>query len=871
MEKTLFRFIWKYSTRQQITILLITFLSFPIVYMSLELPKIIVNDAIGGRDFPREIFGIELAQVHYLLILCVSFLSLVVLNNAVKYVLNIYKGLTGERMLRRLRYDLFRRILRFRLPYFRNVSSGEIIPMITSEVEPVGGFIGDSIAVPAFYGGTLLVYVTFIFVQDPLLGVASIALYPVQGYLIPKLQYRVNMLAKERVRNIRRIADRVGETIAGVVEVHANDTSAWHLSDISDRLHTNFEIRYAIFKRKFMIKFVNNFLNQLTPFLFYSIGGYLVIIGNISFGALVAVIAAYKDLAAPWKELLNYYQNLMDVRVKYDSVIENFDPPDIYPLSRLSDEPAGETRLKGDIEFVNVNYSAGGGQELIDANLHVRSGECVAVVGRDGSGRTELLQIAAGLISPHSGAVKVSGREIDVLPEALLGREIGYVDRSAFIFTDTIRGNLHYGLRNRPLNPEAADLDTATLDFRRAEAEVTGNSPYDIHSDWEDYRRIGADDREGFDRYTIEILENVGLSDDIYRLGLSMRLPEHAGSELRERILLAREEITRRIAEDDGVSDLIEIWRPESFLRSAPLVENLLFALPLDPEATPEDIAADPDVAAAIEAAELGSDLHRIGLSIAGTMVELFADVDADNQLLAAFSFIKPDQLPHYDRLVKKARAGGIGALDADQRAALVGLAFRLVPARHRLGLIDEALAERFVAVRFVFHKHLASTGRYVFFDPGTYVAPLSIEENLLFGKIRLDRHGARERVSEFVTDIVREIDLREPITRCGLDFHAGVAGSRLTGWQKSRIAIARALIKQPEILIFDDVVSPERAEDAPIFAAIARHRPGTTVLLGVEKLEDAGTASRIIEIAGGRITAIRDGTRDPVSTKGAT
>ncbi|MCC2113463.1 MAG: ABC transporter ATP-binding protein, partial [Hyphomicrobiales bacterium] len=238
MEKTLFRFIWKYSTRQQIIILLITFFSFPIVYLSLELPKQIVNDAIAGRDFPRIIMGVELSQVRYLLILSFSFLALVVLNNAVKYVLNIYKGLTGERMLRRLRYDLYQRVLRFRLPYFRNVSSGEIIPMITSEVEPVGGFIGDSIAVPAFYGGTLAVYIVFIFAQDPYLGIAAIALYPIQAYLIPKLQYRVNLLAKQRVQNVRRIADRVGESISGVAEIHANDTSAWHLADISDRQHT---------------------------------------------------------------------------------------------------------------------------------------------------------------------------------------------------------------------------------------------------------------------------------------------------------------------------------------------------------------------------------------------------------------------------------------------------------------------------------------------------------------------------------------------------------------------------------------------------------------------------------------------------------
>ena len=60
-----------------------------------------------------------------------------------------------------------------------------------------------------------------------------------------------------------------------------------------------------------------NFLNNLVPFFFYLIGGYLVIEGEISFGALVAVLAAHKDFSAPLRELLMYYQVTEDVRVRY--------------------------------------------------------------------------------------------------------------------------------------------------------------------------------------------------------------------------------------------------------------------------------------------------------------------------------------------------------------------------------------------------------------------------------------------------------------------------------------------------------------------------------------------------------------------------
>ena len=189
MEKTLFKFIWRYSKLDKIILLILTAISFPFLYLSLDLPKTIINKAIGGKDVPEEIFGITIDQIDYLLILSGAFLALVFVNGGFKFYVNVFRGQLGERMLRRLRYSLLARVLRFPLPQFKKVSQGEVIQMVNSEVEPLGGFVGDSIALPAFQGGTLLTILIFMFIQDWMLGLAAIALYPIQGYIIPKLQW----------------------------------------------------------------------------------------------------------------------------------------------------------------------------------------------------------------------------------------------------------------------------------------------------------------------------------------------------------------------------------------------------------------------------------------------------------------------------------------------------------------------------------------------------------------------------------------------------------------------------------------------------------------------------------------------------------
>ena len=239
----------------------------------------------------------ELEQIPYLMVLCVIFLIMVLLNGGLKFANNVYRGTVGERMLRRLRYQLYQHVLRFPLPQFRRMSQGELVSMITAETEPLGGYIGDSVALPAFQGGTLLTLLAFMFIQDPALGLAAVALYPIQIYLIPKLQKKVNALKAERTRRVRKLSERIGEVVGGIKEVHTHDTSQYELAEFSSRVGEIFHIRYRIYLGKFFIKFLNNFIAQVTPFFFFSIGGWLVIRGDITFGALVAVLAAYKDLS----------------------------------------------------------------------------------------------------------------------------------------------------------------------------------------------------------------------------------------------------------------------------------------------------------------------------------------------------------------------------------------------------------------------------------------------------------------------------------------------------------------------------------------------------------------------------------------------
>ena len=194
------------------------------------------------------------------------------------------------------------------------------------------------------------------------MGLAAIALYPFQIYVIPKLQRQVNLLGKARVRQVRRLADRIAETVGGVRDIRANDTTQYERARFSKELGVVFNIRYKIYKKKFFIKFLNNFMAQLGPFFFYSIGGYLVIMGDLTLGALVAVVGAHKELYSPWKELLNHYQLTWDSQIKFEQVVAQFDPAGLRDEALQTADPTEPLSLTGQLRAVNVTLTSEDGQ-----------------------------------------------------------------------------------------------------------------------------------------------------------------------------------------------------------------------------------------------------------------------------------------------------------------------------------------------------------------------------------------------------------------------------------------------------------------------------------------------------------------------------
>ncbi|MGV8989131.1 MAG: ABC transporter transmembrane domain-containing protein [Cypionkella sp.] len=895
LEGSLARYIWRHTRRQQIWVLCIVLVSMIPYFLALDLPKRIVNGPLQGDGFPTpettqtflhiafslpfvgpvDIFpGVNLGRASTLFALSFVFLGLVVVNGLFKYYINTYKGRLGERLLRRIRFDLVDRVLRFPPATFKRIKSAEIASMVKDEVEPLGGFTGDSFVSPLLLGGQALTALAFIFMQSVLIGAITAALVLVQATLIPRLRKRLLILGRQRQLTAREFAGRVGEIVEGVGTIHAYDTSNLERADLSRRLGIIFQIRYDLYQWKFMVKFINSFLAQVTPFLFYSVGGYLTLKGQLDLGQLVAVIGAYKDLPGPMKDLIDWDQARQDVEVKYAQVVGAFTVnPMISPEVQSMSMVPHPTDLPP-LTAINLTLADDSGSVLLhQVNLTLQATESVALVGKAAAGSEVFAEALGRQIWPSSGRITVGEQNLLEMPEAISGRAITYVAPEPFFFFGTLGDNLLYGLKHAPVGENQTDpARKEARQWDRIEAQRAGTPYMDLDCDWIDYASAGVSGPEELTKTVIEVLGAVELTEDVLTVAMRNVYDLSTRGNLTERIVEMRGALYAAL-DEAGLSGLIIPFDPNTYNEAATVGENLLFGNPTGDQFTGGEVRNNAHFRLLLVETGLHIALFEMGREIAANVIELFGDLPPDHPFFQRLTFMAAEDIPDYERILQRLDGRTLNDATEEERFALIALSFNYVEPQHRFGLLTDPLMARIVAFRHRLREGLPAelAGEIEFYDPARYMTSANMQANLLFGRISQRQANARERIYEVLGDLLHREGLYDRILTIGLDYHIGSGGRRLTSVQRQKLGLARALMRRSAYFVFN---RPLSALDQRLEAQIVQNvldrlgreyaKPGIVWVLSNAAL--AGLFDRVIVFESG--APVDDGPHATVADK---
>lgn len=421
-------------------------------------------------------------------------------------------------------------------------------------------------------------------------------------------------------------------------------------------------------------------------------------------------------------------------------------------------------------------YDPVSGERMNGVDLDVPMPSHLAILGSDGSGARALAALLAGQIEPTAGRVtygEVALRHLDPVERA---HRIAFAGSEAILIEGTLKQNLLYGART-------SDRETLTQEGR------------------------------------IEMIRLVGLDTVIYARGLEGTVDPEDEPALAKRIVAARRAM-RAALQAEGMARLVEHFDPERYNHQATVGENILFGEARGPAFSQARLASHPYLRAVLEAEGLTQAFLDIGLQVATSTVEIFADLPDDHPLFDAFSLFPAQERGFFEDLIARQptatgwRRGLAGQRD---RERVIGLALRYSETRHRFGLIDAAFEDRILDARRSFAALMPPKFRekVEFYDPDRLTAAASLEENVLFGRITQGEANAETRVRTLIRLVLAGEHLEPIVYRLGLasqvasDISTGGPARRTSLGEgafgtRERVAVelTRCIVRRPDILV---------------------------------------------------------------------
>ena len=290
---SVFRYVLATSAPHQLLLVALTASVFLLEIVPLELQRRIVNHLVKDRPY------------QWVITLCAVYAGVALVQGGTKLVLNVYRAWVGERAIRGLRHRIHSVIEAPPTSSPAAEAQGIAVSMIVAEVEPIGGFIGESVSEPLLQGGILASVLAYLIHIDPWMALGAFALFVPQFFFVPLMQAAVNWRAGARIRILRQLG-------IGVI-----DQTDGHFRADDQRIDRVFSLDMGIFRLKFTMNFLMNLCSHLQIVSALLIGGWWVHTDRLEIGGVVAFISGISRLNDPWGDLVNNFRDLTVTQVKY--------------------------------------------------------------------------------------------------------------------------------------------------------------------------------------------------------------------------------------------------------------------------------------------------------------------------------------------------------------------------------------------------------------------------------------------------------------------------------------------------------------------------------------------------------------------------
>ncbi len=352
-------------------------------------------------------------------------------------------GEVSQRVLKRLRLQIFEHIQRLSLRFFDQREAGDLMSRLVNDTEVIGSLFSGALvqALGALFsiGG---IVVAMLVLNVPL-ALVSFIMIPVMFSVTQVFSRRARKVYRETRQTIGDVSSDLQEDIGSVREAQAFNRTQQNITRFqqSNAANRDANVRAGGVTAAFAPTI--DVLSTIATAMVAGMGGYLAFNNFVSVGVVVAFLTFVERFFRPIQQLSTLYTQIQSAFAASERVFELLDTdPDMSDKPNAPDMPP----IHGHVRFEDVSFGYKEGKKTVDGlTFEARPGETIAIVGPTGAGKTTLVNLVPRFYDVDGGRITIDAQDVRDVTRQSLRRQIGVVPQDAFLFAVSLADNIRYG------------------------------------------------------------------------------------------------------------------------------------------------------------------------------------------------------------------------------------------------------------------------------------------------------------------------------------------------------------------------------------------------------------------------------------------
>ena len=379
---------------------------------------------------------------------CVALIVVFSAKNISLYIKNITLSIVQYRLIRDLRNKLYSHFHYLSLSYFNKNKSGELTAVLVNDIDNMRNSLSIMFQKLFVEPINIIILMSLLFIVSTKLALIALLIIPVSGIIIFGISHSIRRRSARSQAQLAGMTSMIAETIGSMRIVKAFATKGFEIN----RFAKETQKYYKLMLRRDRLRFVSSPVSEtfgatIAALLLWVGARDVLVIESISSEDFLRFILLLFSLFQPLKNLTNVVNELQNGLASADRVFAIMDiKSDIQDI----DNAVEVNDLKNTLSFDNVSFSYGDEKDKVlnNINFQINKGEILALVGPSGAGKSTLVDLIPRFYDTLSGSIKIDGKDIKELKINSLRSLMGIVTQETFLFDDSVKANIAYGVEN---------------------------------------------------------------------------------------------------------------------------------------------------------------------------------------------------------------------------------------------------------------------------------------------------------------------------------------------------------------------------------------------------------------------------------------